>query len=53
MLHARRQIQYSEKSIKEIAYDLGYEDIQTFSRFFKNKEGISPIEHRDKIKEKV
>ncbi|WP_291131681.1 AraC family transcriptional regulator [Flavobacterium sp. UBA7682] len=50
MLHAKRQIQYSDKSIKEIAYDLGYEDIQTFSRFFKNKEGISPIEHREKLK---
>lgn len=50
MLHARRQIQYSDRSIKEIAYDLGYEDIQTFSRFFKNKEGISPIEHRERVK---
>lgn len=50
MLHARRQINYTNLSIKEIAYDLGYEDIQTFSRFFKNKEGISPIQYRERLK---
>lgn len=49
MLDARKRILYTDKSIKEIAYDLGYEDIQTFSRFFKNKEGISPIEYRVKL----
>jgi AraC family transcriptional activator of pobA len=49
MVHARRQINYTKLSIKEIAYDLGYEDIQTFSRFFKNKEGISPVQYREKF----
>lgn len=49
MIHARRQITNTELSIKEIAYELGYEDIQTFSRFFKNKEGISPAHYRAKV----
>lgn len=48
MLHARRQIVYTKLSIKEIAYGLGFEDIQTFSRFFKNRQGISPIQYREK-----
>ncbi|MBE8724382.1 helix-turn-helix domain-containing protein [Flavobacterium hungaricum] len=48
MVHARKQIFHTTKSIKEIAYDLGYEDIQTFSRFFKNKEGLSPIQYRER-----
>jgi AraC-like DNA-binding protein len=48
MADARKQIYHTNKSIKEIAYSLGYEDIQTFSRFFKNKEGISPIKYREK-----
>ncbi|MCE7042692.1 AraC family transcriptional regulator [Dyadobacter sp. CY312] len=48
MTHARRQINYSNLSIKEIAYELGYEDIQTFSRFFKSKEGVSPGHYREK-----
>jgi AraC family transcriptional activator of pobA len=50
MLDARKRILYTDRSIKEIAYELGYEDIQTFSRFFKNKESISPVEYRLKFK---
>jgi AraC family transcriptional activator of pobA len=46
MIHARRQINYTNLSIKEIAYELGYDDIQTFSRFFKSKEGMSPMQYR-------
>ncbi|MCF6406037.1 AraC family transcriptional regulator [Chitinophaga filiformis] len=49
LIHARRQINYSNRSIKEIAYELGYDDIQTFSRFFKSKEGMSPIQYREKF----
>lgn len=49
LIHARRQINYSNLSIKEIAYGLGYDDIQTFSRFFKSKEGISPMQYREKF----
>ncbi|MCF0060246.1 helix-turn-helix domain-containing protein [Dyadobacter chenwenxiniae] len=49
MIHARRQINYSNLSIKEIAYELGYEDVQTFSRFFKSKEGVSPGHYREKL----
>lgn len=51
MTHARRQINYSNLSIKEIAYELGYDDIQTFSRFFKSKEGISPVHYREKLEQ--
>jgi AraC family transcriptional activator of pobA len=47
MLEARRLLQSSDMQIKEIAYEVGYEDIQTFSRFFKNKEGISPSKFKE------
>lgn len=47
MLEARRLLQHSERSIKEIAYEIGHEDIQTFSRFFKKHEGVSPSEFRN------
>lgn len=50
MLEARRLLHNSDKPVKEIAYALGYEDIQTFSRFFKTKEKISPIKYRVKAK---
>jgi AraC-like DNA-binding protein len=46
MLEARRLLHYSNMQIKEIAYEIGFEDIQTFSRFFKKHEGISPSEFK-------
>lgn len=46
ILEARRLLLYSDKSIKEIAYEIGYEDIQSFSRFFKKIEGISPSDFK-------
>jgi len=47
LLEARRLLRYTDKAIKEIAYEIGYEDIQSFSRFFKTHEGISPTEYKD------
>lgn len=46
MLEAKRSLRYSEKSISEIAYELGYNDVQSFSRFFKKREGTSPVDFR-------
>lgn len=43
LTEARRQILFSNKTIKEIAYELNFPDIQTFSRFFKSKQGVSPL----------
>lgn len=41
-LEAKRMLRYTDKSIKEIAFELGFEDLQTFSRFFKRIEKLSP-----------
>jgi AraC family transcriptional activator of pobA len=45
LLEAKRKLRYTDKPIKEIAYELGFEDIQTFSRFFKKAEGVSPSKY--------
>ena len=47
MLEARRLLKYSDMQIQEVAYELGYEDIQAFSRFFKKQEGISPSKFKE------
>lgn len=43
---SKELILYSKKSIKQIAFDLGFESLFYFSRIFKNKEGISPVAFR-------
>ncbi len=47
MLEARRQLSYTDKSVKEIAFELGFEDTQAFGRFFKNRQGCSPSVYRE------
>ncbi|PCH98415.1 MAG: AraC family transcriptional regulator [Bacteroidetes bacterium] len=52
ILEAKRLLMYSEFSNKEIAYFLNYEDPSYFSRFFKNKIGLSPNDFRDSLQKK-
>ena len=47
MLEARRLLKYSDLQIQEVAYELGYEDVQAFSRFFKKQEGLSPSKFKE------
>ena len=47
MLEAKRLLHHSKLQIQEVAYEIGYDDIQTFSRFFKKKEGVSPSEFKE------
>ncbi len=51
MIEAKRPyaIYLSSKSIKEIAWELGYEDEYYFSRFFKVNAEVSPQRYRDTI----
>ena len=39
-----------QKTVSEVAYELGFEYPPYFSRLFKKKEGISPTEYRKKYK---
>jgi len=43
---AKRLVYYTDKSVKEIAEDLGFEDVAHFSKFFKNVTSKSPSELR-------
>jgi AraC-like DNA-binding protein len=43
ILEAKRQLLYSEQSVKEIAFDLGFNDPAYFSRFFTKAMQKSPL----------
>lgn len=42
LLEAKRLLVYTDKPVKEIAYDLGYEDPAYFNRLFTQKTGNTP-----------
>ncbi|MEM6964985.1 MAG: AraC family transcriptional regulator [Bacteroidota bacterium] len=48
MLEARRLLFYTDMQVQEVAYELGYDDIQAFSRFFKKQEGVSPSKYKER-----
>jgi len=39
----------TNKSVKEVAYELGYDDEYYFSRFFKKNVNISPQTYRETV----
>lgn len=47
---AKYHLLNSNTSVKELAYDLGFDYPQYFSRLFKSKTGSSPIEYRNLLK---
>jgi len=49
LLEAKRLLAYSSLSIKEIAYNLGYDDPAYFHRLFSNKLGFTPATFRKKF----
>lgn len=46
LLEVKRLLTYTDKGISDIAYEVGFNDIQSFSRFFKKQEGVSPTDFR-------
>ncbi len=46
---AKMQLKYSNLSISDIAFQLGFEDLSYFSRFFKKITGISPMAYRKNL----
>lgn len=46
ILEAKRLLYATDMHIKEISYQLGFEDVAYFNRFFKNHSKITPLEYR-------
>ncbi len=43
---AKDKLSTTSKSVSEIAYELGFEHLQSFSKLFKSKTNVSPLEFR-------
>ena len=49
IIEAKRELYLSDKPVKEIAFELGYDDENYFSRFFKTNADVSPQMYRDTV----
>ena len=49
IIEAKRELYLTNKTVKEIAYELGYEDEYYFSRFFKINADVSPQLYRETV----
>ena len=50
---AKRLFYYTDKSVKEIADDLGFDDVSHFSKFFKKQTSLNPTELKKNVKKRV
>jgi AraC-like DNA-binding protein len=51
VLEARRQLLYTELSVKGLADELGFEDPAYFNRWFRRLTGQTPVQYRSAIRE--
>ena len=49
IIEAKRELYLTDKTVKEIAWELGYEDEYYFSRFFKVNADVSPQLYRETV----
>jgi AraC family transcriptional activator of pobA len=49
VIEAKRELYLTNKPVKEIAYELGYDDEYYFSRFFKANADVSPQLYRETV----
>jgi AraC-like DNA-binding protein len=47
IIEAKRLLYYTDQSIKQITFELGFEDAAYFSNFFKRHTSLSPLDFRN------
>lgn len=50
---AKKQLESGRKTVNEVMYDVGYNDIKAFRDVFKKITGMSPVEYRNKYNKEV
>jgi len=47
--HACQQIEVSTRSIADIAFNVGYQNVNAFRKIFRKEYGLSPVEYRKRF----
>jgi AraC family transcriptional activator of pobA len=53
LLEARRKLQFTDLSVKEVAASLGFRDQFHFSKLFKQEIGFTPLEYREQSQKSI
>ena len=51
LLEAKRLLYATDMNIKEIAFQLNFEDVAYFNRFFKKQSGLAPVQYRRQVQQ--
>jgi len=51
LLETKRLLVYSPKSVKEICYEMNFDDPAYFNRFFRKNAGCTPLEYRESVRD--
>ncbi len=51
LLEAKRILFHTERSVKQVAFELGFRDSSYFNRFFRRMTGQTPLAYRSTIRE--
>jgi len=46
VMQAKALLSYSDRTVAEVGYEVGMEDANYFSRYFKRQTGLTPTEYR-------
>jgi transcriptional regulator GlxA family with amidase domain len=50
---AKKQLETGRKTVNEVMYDVGYNDIKAFRDVFKKVTGMSPLDYRNKYNKEL
>ena len=53
LIEARKMLIYSDKSVSEIGFEIGYNEKSYFTRVFRSRLGMTPSSYRDKIRRMI
>jgi YesN/AraC family two-component response regulator len=50
---AKKELETGMKTVSEVMYEVGYNDVKAFREVFKKVSGMSPVDYRNKFQKEL